>query len=162
MWLFNRRLALLGLGALGACGFEPAFAPGGSGDQLRGQLLVAAPKDRQDFDFVARLEDRLGRNGAAPYGLSYQISTTTDGVAITADQQTQRFNLIGAVDFQVVENASGAVLTSGQVNSFTSYSTTGTTVATRAAEQDAYARLVVILADQLITRLIATGDRWLP
>ncbi|MEL6519856.1 MAG: LPS assembly lipoprotein LptE [Pseudomonadota bacterium] len=162
MWLFDRRLALTALLATAACGFEPAFAPGNSGDQLRGQILVDTPQDREDFNFVTRLEDRLGRNGAAPLLLSYDITTSRDGVAITADQQTQRFNLVGQVTYEVEDQASGAVLTSGTVSSFTSYSTTGTTVATQAAEDDAYERLIVILADQLITRLIATGDGWLP
>ena len=47
------------------------------------------------------------------------------------------------------------VLLSGNVDSFTGYSATGTTVATRAAERDAYERLMTILADQIVTRLEA-------
>jgi LPS-assembly lipoprotein len=41
------------------------------------------------------------------------------------------------------------------VDNFTGYSATGTTVATQASKQDAEKRLMVILAEQIITRLYA-------
>jgi LPS-assembly lipoprotein len=44
------------------------------------------------------------------------------------------------------------------VNSFTGYSATGTTVSAQAARQDAEKRLMVILGDLLIDKLIATAD----
>ena len=46
-------------------------------------------------------------------------------------------------------------MTSGTVNNFTAYSATGSTVATLAAERDALERLMVILGDQITTRLFA-------
>ena len=49
----------------------------------------------------------------------------------------------------------GQKVGAGKVQSFTSYATTGTTVATMTAETDAYKRLMVILADQVVTRLMA-------
>jgi LPS-assembly lipoprotein len=42
---------------------------------------------------------------------------------------------------------------SGSVDNFTSYSATGTTVATLAAERDAQERLMIQLADQIFVRL---------
>jgi LPS-assembly lipoprotein len=42
------------------------------------------------------------------------------------------------------------------VESFTAFSAAGSPVATQAAERDAEQRLMTILADQLVTRLIAT------
>ena len=48
-------------------------------------------------------------------------------------------------------------VTSGTVDSFTGYSATGSTVATRAARADAEERLTTILADQIVTRLIAAA-----
>jgi LPS-assembly lipoprotein len=45
-------------------------------------------------------------------------------------------------------------VTSGSVDNFTGYSATGTTVATLAAERDAQERLMTILADQIVTRLL--------
>ena len=51
----------------------------------------------------------------------------------------------------------GAVVTQGNVGGFTGYSATGSTVATTAARTDAQDRLMVILADQIVTRLIAAA-----
>ena len=65
-----------------------------------------------------------------------------DGVAITADQVTQRYHIAGQLTYSVVEQASQTVLTRGTLSNFTSYSTTGSTVSTRAAEIDAEERLV--------------------
>jgi len=61
-----------------------------------------------------------------------------------------------------VEQASQTVLTRGTLSNFTSYSTTGSTVSTRAAEIDAEERLARALADEMVTRLLGTADRWLP
>lgn len=44
----------------------------------------------------------------------------------------------------------------GEVSNFTSHSTVGTVIATTAAEADARGRLAVMLADQVVTRLLAT------
>ncbi|MBL3565900.1 hypothetical protein JMM59_12930, partial [Rhodovulum sulfidophilum] len=55
---------------------------------------------------------------------------------------------------------SGSVVQSGEVDSFTAYSATGSTVATRTAERDAYRRLMVILADEMVTRLLAGSGAW--
>ena len=44
----------------------------------------------------------------------------------------------------------------GEVSSFSSYSTEGTVIATNAAHADARGRLAVMLADQVVTRLLAT------
>lgn len=153
---------LAGVGALAACGFSPAYAPDGSAEALRGQVLPDAPGNASEFVFATRLEDRLGRASDARFALGYTVSTRAEGLAITADQATLRFNLVGRVDFSVRDRATGQVLTSGSVDSFTSYSAIGTTVATRASETDAARRLYVILADQVVSRLVATAPAWLP
>ena len=51
----------------------------------------------------------------------------------------------------------GAQVTGGRVQSFTAYSATGSTVAQLAAEEDAGLRLMRILADQIVARLIAAS-----
>lgn len=75
--------------------------------------------------------------------------------AITSDEVTTRYSLNGTADFVLTEQASGQQVTRGQVSTFTSYSTTGTTIATMSAEQDAHDRLARMLADQVVTRLLA-------
>ncbi len=155
MWWCERRALLAGLAALAACGFTPAYGPGGSAEGLRGRVALAPPTDRRSFDLTARLEDRLGRAEAPAYRLDSTIATSARGVGIAPDGAVTRYNLTGRVDWRLVDLASGAVRLSGRAESFTSYSATGSTVAGLAAEEDAMARLMVILADQIVTRLSA-------
>ncbi|WP_068108639.1 LPS assembly lipoprotein LptE [Tropicimonas marinistellae] len=164
-WSDRRKVlaALAAAACLSGCGFTPVYAPGGAGDRLHGQILADAPGNRDGYTFVAHFEDRLGRaTDAAPFALAYEIDTDSEGLAVTPDQETLRYQLTGTIRYRITDRATGRVLTSGQVNSFTSYSAIGTTVATRASQTDAEQRLMVVLADQLVARLLASADGWLP
>ena len=113
------------------------------------------PTDRNGFDLVERLEERLGRSEAERYDLAFTITTTAVGVGITTENEISRFNLEGVVDYTLTERATGARVAGGRVKSFTAYSATGSTVAGLAAEEDAATRLMRILADQIVARLVA-------
>jgi len=151
---FNRRILLSSLVALGACGFQPAYGPKGGAQALRGRVLFADPGNENDFALLRRLEERLGRPEAPLYRLSYRLSVTEEGLAITPAQETTRYNVLGKADFSLTEIATGRVVLSGAVDNFTSYSATGTTVSTQTAKRDSYARLMVILADRIVGRLL--------
>ncbi|OYX45142.1 MAG: hypothetical protein B7Z02_02545 [Rhodobacterales bacterium 32-67-9] len=158
----DRRAILYLLAALplAACGFTPAYAPGGPAAGLLGRVTVDAPTDKDSFDLVARLEERLGRTRAPEYRLSYRIETKTEGQAIAPDNTINRYQVIGTIAFTLHDEGTGAALSSGKVSSFTAYSAFGTSVATAASEADAHARLMRLLADQIVTRLIATSAEW--
>lgn len=157
MSLFDRRTLLLTLAALplAACGFKPAYGPDGAGTALRGQVRLDDPKTTLDFDFVAAMEERLGRPAAARYGLSYSFSTTERGSAQVAGLGETRIAVVGNVTYSLTELATGQVVTSDSVRNFTNYSTTSTQLATLRAREDAERRLARILADQVAVRLIA-------
>jgi len=97
----------------------------------------------------------LGRAATPRWGLALTTTTTEDGLAIDSEGNTRRYNLLGATSYALRDLDSGQIVTSGKVESFTGYSATGTTVATRAAELDAQERLMVILADLVVSRLYA-------
>ncbi len=167
----DRRLALAGLLALAGCGFTPALAPGGPAAGLDAGVEVDPPENRNEFDLVRQLERRLGRSSGPRYRLSYQLDTRKDGVGVTPRQELIRYNLIGQLRYALHDLRSGEIVTSGRVESFTGYSvgavdtfavppSTNATIATLAAERDAYARLMVILADLVVSRLIATSADW--
>jgi len=118
-------------------------------------VRVHDPTYRNGFDLVERLEERLGRPEAERYDLAFTIRTTAVGVGITTENEISRFNLEGVVDYTLTERATGARVAGGQVKSFTAYSATGSTVAGLAAEEDAATRLMRILADQIVARLVA-------
>ncbi|NYS26297.1 hypothetical protein HUK65_15010 [Rhodobacteraceae bacterium 2376] len=158
MWLSERRAMLTGLLALpvaAACGFSPAHAPGGPGAALRGQVRADDPRNVRDSAFVAALEDRLGRPQAARFALSHDISVSESGGARMRRLGDTRFQVFGRVHFALRDIASDSELYSGTVRNFTAYSATSTQLATLAAQEDAERRLMVILADQVVARLLA-------
>lgn len=154
---FNRRMFLMLAAPLAACTFTPAYAPGGAASRLFNQVRVDDPSGKDAFDLVERLEERLGRPQTTRYALSYAIRTTPAGIGITPENAITRYNLTGAVDWTLSDITTGARLSGGTVQSFTSYAATGSTVAGLAAEEDAAYRLMRLLADQIVTRLIATS-----
>ena len=141
--------------ALAACGSAPVYAPGGAGSKLFGQIRAADPKTPDEFTFAGRIAERLGPDRDARFALAYKLRVAVVAQAITKDEVTTRYSLNGTANFVLTDSASGAEVTRGQVSTFTSYSTTGTTIATMAAEQDAHDRLARMLADQVVTRLLA-------
>lgn len=149
-----------GLSALGACGFTPVYGPAGSAAGLRGTIRVDDPTTRRSFVLVGRLEERLGRPSAPRYDLGYSLSTRSEGVAISASNNIERYNLFGTVAFALRPLGGDTALTRGTVTNFTSYSTTALTVGTLAAEQDAYDRLMISLADLVVSRLLTTASDW--
>ncbi|MBM3603210.1 MAG: hypothetical protein FJX25_00300 [Alphaproteobacteria bacterium] len=151
-----RRAVLLGLLALSACGLSPIHGPGGGGDRLFGKVRPRDPDTPLDFVFNRRLAERLGPENAAIYDLDYRINASVVSQAITPDEVTTRYSLNGTADFALT-GPQGQVITRGRVSSFTSYSTTGTTISTLAAEADARERLALMLADQVVTRLLAAA-----
>ena len=156
MSLYSRRSLLALPLALVACGFTPVYGTDGAGAKLRGQVLVQEPLTQADYLLTRHLETRHGRSGtAARYALDLAIDTIEEGLAINAAGDITRFNLIGKVDYALRDTATGAVITSGKVQNFTAYATTGTPVATLAAKRDAIERLMVILGDQITARLYA-------
>lgn len=155
MSLLDRRAILLLPLAFAACGFQPVYGPGGNGMALQNRVLVDDPENRFDYILTRELETRLGRARSPSYGLALTTIVTAEGLNIDTTGNIKRYDLIGAVDYVLRDLSDGRAVVTGRVENFTGYSTTGTTVATLAAEQDAQKRLMVILADQIVTRLYA-------
>lgn len=156
----NRRSLLLLPLALAACGFTPAYGPNGPAKGLQGTIRVADPTDKNGFDLVAALESHFGRPQNMVYDLAYTIRTKAEGTGIATDNSITRYNLVGQIDWTLSERATGERLTGGTVESFTSWSATGSTVAGLSAEEDAAQRLMQILADQIAARIIAASTRF--
>jgi len=166
MSLLDRRtlLTLLAPLALAACGFTPVYAPGGTGDALYGQVTVQSPEDIpstsevDSYLLVKHLEQRLGRASAGAYQLDLTLYSRDEGQAITADSQITRYSILGRASYTLTRASDGKVVASGGEEAFTGYSATGSTVETLASERDAHQRLMVILADQINTRILTTVD----
>ena len=157
---FDRRAVVLGALAAAGCGFTPVYGPEGSAGALRGAFSFDPPADTDGFQLVRALERRLGSAEAPRYRFSASLAIEDEGAGITQDQVITRFRVLGRADFTVTDLATGARLTSGTVSNFTGYSATSTTVATRSVAQDARERLMVVLADQIVARLLVTSGEW--
>lgn len=154
MW--SRRAALAVALLAAGCGFTPVYGPGGAGTRLHGQVRVADPQTADDYAFLRRMTERLGPAETGRYDLAYTLRVAVLPQAITPDEVTTRFSLNGTATYRLTDSATGATVAQGEVSNFTSHSTVGTVIATNAAEQDARNRLAVMLADQVVTRLLAT------
>lgn len=149
-----RKILLMMPLLLAACGFTPLYAPGGTGTQLQNNITVSEPNTRDAFLVTQRLEERLGRAVDPAYTLSLSVRSSAEGLAVDSEGSTTRFNLLGNADYSLIDVSSGRVVTSGSVDNFTGYSAAGTTVAALAAQRDAQKRLMVLLADQIVTRVL--------
>jgi LPS-assembly lipoprotein len=157
---WSRRSVLLVAAAVAGCGFSPVLAPGGAAGDLRGRIEVSAPRNRAGYDLTRQLEQRLGLPQSPDYTLVVDITTGSQVTAIPADRVAASVSRIGQADYRLVEIASDRVVRRGRVESFTSYGSTSTTAATRAARADADERLMTILADRIVADLLATAEDW--
>ncbi|MGJ8622788.1 MAG: LPS assembly lipoprotein LptE [Yoonia sp.] len=153
---FTRRIALLALLGLAGCGFAPVY---GDGKVARGAYALKTGDSIMAFHLRGQLADRLGDPVAPQFTLEASVSTSQRAAAITEGGDTSRFNVVGRANWILTDTATDRKIDEGRVAAFTSYSATGSTVATQAAQDDARARLAVMLADMIVTRvMIATPD----
>lgn len=157
---FDRRSVFLGLIALPACGFEPVHGTGGAAQGLYSQIGIEAPNDANSYNLRKQLEDRLGRGDAPEFIMAVSLDLKTESLAITSEQSINRLNVIGTARYQIRRSGTETVLDQGKVSNFTGYSASGSTVATSSARDDAFERLTVTLADQIVSRLYATAGSW--
>ncbi len=166
----RRRTFLLALAALPACGFTPAYGPRGAAAGLQGSISIDEPIDAEGYYLVRRLEERLGVATSADYTLSASIALGTDGLGITPAQDITRYRIRGELTWVLRDTATDTIVADGTERTFTGYSApvfdntrgsiAGNTVSVLSAERDARERLMTILADQLVARLIATAPEW--
>jgi len=147
----SRRSAILGLFALGGCGFAPIY---GEGTALRGQIAFETDDTVAGFRIGSRLVERLGQPSNPRYRLRVTRTVQSRTSAITSDGSTTRFNVIGTANWVLIDLSTGSQIKTGEAQAFTGYSATGSTTATQAAETDAGARLSVILADRIVSQLL--------
>lgn len=153
MW-WSDGVRVAALLALAGCGFTPAYGPGGTAGALRDAVTVEAGASVLDARLRIAIEERLGR------GPDYRLSVETDvdevQAAVTQEGAISRFNLTGRADW-VLRDGAGAEVARGEARGFTGYLTTGSTVATEAAQRDAADRLAVILAEDIVAQLVLTA-----
>ena len=152
----DRRAILGGLAAaLGGCGFTPVYGPGGEARALRGAVLVEEPGDDFGFAFTRQVEERLGDPGAPRFDLAYDVETGQTGLGIDGSNEITRITIEGVLLWTLKPRGGDAVLLSGREVAFVGYAASGSTISTFQSERDAVRRLAIVLADAVVTRLLA-------
>lgn len=136
---------------LAGCGFAPAYGPGGSAAALRGMVAVSGGTEVFDYRLRSAIESRIGQGTG--YDLVFAARVEEIQAAVTPDGTITRYNVTGIADW-TLRDADGVEVAAGRASGFTSYLTTGSTVSTEAAQRDAQDRLAVVLADQIVARLM--------
>ena len=155
MSLSDRRAFLLGLAGLAGvagCRFTPVYAPGGAGRVLQGAVRADDPTQRNEYQFVAALEERLGRPESPRYALSYRIGQRYVG------GDASRVQVLGTLQYVLTDMATGAEVAAGRVDGNAGFSPTATQLAEQAAAEDAELRLMRVLADSLVLQLITVPE----
>ena len=146
-----RRTVLLGLIGLAGCGFAPIY---GADTGLRGRVSFETDASVAGFRLREQLEKRLGRSAVPEYVLKTIVRSSQRAAVITSAGDTSRFNIVGTATWSLIAQDGGRQIDGGTVEAFTSYSATGSTNATQATRDDAEARVAVILADLIVSRVL--------
>ena len=152
-------LLILPLLALTACGFTPVYGTNGNANILLNSVLVQEPKNREGYSLTKQIEKRLGRATDPRFNLEVTVTTSEAALNVDTTGNINRYNVLGLVEYTLRDTQTGQIAASGRVDSFTGYSASGTTVSAQAAKEDAQERLMIILADLLISNLIATSEQ---
>jgi LPS-assembly lipoprotein len=169
MW-WSRRLLLLGLlgllGPLAACGFEPLYGQrgvtGGSAAAELATIRIVPIANRTGQLLYNELRDRLNPRGkpASPrYLLTIVLEETEEELAFRGDETATRANLNISATYElrrvVSESESGndEVVTKGLARITTAYDILQSQFATLVSIDDARARSVRALSDDIQARL---------
>jgi LPS-assembly lipoprotein len=162
MW-WSRRTVLAAL-AVSACGFTPMYGDGAPASRMAGRVEVGVLEGAPGFALRERLTGRLGPAVAPTHRLEVALELTETGVALTQENFTTRFNVVGTADYRLVPLAGGPPVASGEVRAITGYSApaseTASAFASLAAGRDAEKRLANDLADQILQRLALSAGDW--
>lgn len=146
---------LIGLMGLAGCGFAPIY---GETAGLRGRVAFETDESVAGFRLRERLETRLGRSATPQFVLVTNVRSSQRSAAITSGGDISRLNIIGTATWSLKTADSGQAIDSGEVEAFTSYSASASTIATQSTRDDAEARLSIILADLIVSRLLILSD----
>jgi len=163
MW-WSRRALFAATASLAACGFTPLYAPGAPASRMAGRVEVGLVDGGPGFALRERLTGALGPATAPTHRLDVDLDLSRTGVALTQQNITTRYEVVGTARYALVPLAGGPPAASGTVRTITGYSAPespgASAFAAQAAFDDAEARLAVTLADQILQRLALSATSW--
>ena len=160
-----KRLALLGLFALGGCGLQPMYAGGSHGAVARtlSDIEVGPIAGQQGWLMHNALVDRLGAGHGAPrYRLDVLLDDQVTGFGIRSNNSVTRERRTLRARFKLIDASNQAVLLDTTVGSDAGIDVVTSEYAVIAAEQTALERLSGEVADQIVSRVALYARRHPP
>jgi len=151
-----RVLALAMMLLLGACGLQPMYAGGSSGQVASGltAIQVAPIPERSGWLVRNALVDRLGGEAANPaFRLEVELDNDLIAFGIRGDSTTTRERRSLRARYRLVEIGTGEVVLDATAGSDAGIDVVSSEYATVAAEQTAQERLATMIADQMVSRI---------
>ena len=126
---------------LTGCGFTPLYAESGVVPGLS-SIEVVAPDGRTAYLLRERLNDNLARDGGSPaaYRLEYQLAEERIPRGLGPDNAASRYELNVAVDWRLVDVATGAEVDRGRTDVIVTYGAADAPYAGIAAQQNGQER----------------------
>jgi LPS-assembly lipoprotein len=159
----DRRTLLFALAALplAACGFAPGLRPNGPAEGLLDAVRIDDPDGKDAFDLVERLEERLGRPSAR-YALGYRIETGGSASRCRGRGRDQPLQPDGRGRFRCAISRDGRAGDGGAGAKTSPPGPPPPAAGHRIGRGRCRRRLMRMLADQIVTRLIASLGRYGP
>jgi LPS-assembly lipoprotein len=141
---------------LSGCGLQPLYGGGarmGAGAAL-GQVEVAKISGQNGWLMRKALADRLPNTGAsARYRLVVRLDDKLEGLGLLSNDTVGRERRTLRARYQLVDNASGAVVLDATAGSDAGLDLVSSEYAVVAAEQTALENLIRVVADKIVTNL---------
>lgn len=161
-WMAGLLALALALPALSACGFRPVYGTGGSA--VGGKVAAAELADVAIEPIPERsgqvlrnlLIDRMyeaGRPGNPAWRLRVSLTAVEEELGIRKDATATRARLRLIANYELVDSVTSQVVYRSFSRSIVSYNILEAQYGTLVAEQDAYERGLIELADDIRTRL---------
>ena len=149
-------LAVMMMLMLGACGLQPMYAGGSSGEVASGltSIQVAPIPERAGWLVRNALVDRLGGETASPaFRLEVELDDDLIAFGIRGDSTITRERRTLRARYRLVEIGTGEVVLDATAGSDAGIDVVSSEYATVAAEQTAQERLATMIADQMVSRI---------
>ena len=147
---------LIGVFLVG-CSFQPAWVPKNQKAKILWERVdFNEAKNSNEYRLNRYLVSRLGKAADAELFLKYELFTDTKRSALSFDGKAFRIRIHGEVKFSLIQNGENTILLTSSVRDSAAYSDAILAVTDEASERDAYARLMVLLGDRIIDKLLSS------
>lgn len=138
---------------LPSCGFTPVYGENSATSDVLRNVVLEDPDNQIEYVYLKALEQRIPASQNAQYKVRYNVALGYQGLDVVG---VSRVQVIGTVTSEFVDQTTQTVKLVNSVEGFTSYTAEGGFQDVQ--RRDAESRLMQILADKFITRLIAQSS----